>query len=441
MPFLTFHRPSFVKNVPELNALTTKGAREADAAISAKLQSGTGNPRPSLLAQYRARVSVLRAITVQQISPTSLTTILPADILERIIGDALGGVTSIQDVTRLRSVNKELNKCCDNTMRKPEQVVLALRMTRNSITNLARSSRLNDAKFRVQVNKLIDRNTHVGADLFDIASPDRRQILLDCLAGATHLRTVDLDASEVPESFAAVLDATNAMSAGNRLLTRFDLNVSGNHIGDAGAQSLAANETITNLKVNFNGIGAAGAQALAANNTITKLELDNNRIGAAGAQALATNRTLTQLSVHSNFIGDAGVQALATNTTITHLNVSFNNVGDTAAQALAANTTITELQVFFNRIGDAGAQALAANTTITELHLGNNHIGDAGAQALAANTTITQLDLDNNLIGDAGAQALAANNTITELDVGFNNISAAGRSLLESSNTIAQLRM
>ncbi len=64
-PINKFHRPSFVKNAPTLNALTTKGAREADDAIKEKQEeAGTypHSPTHSVLARYIARAYALNAL-------------------------------------------------------------------------------------------------------------------------------------------------------------------------------------------------------------------------------------------------------------------------------------------------------------------------------------------------------------------------------------------
>lgn len=94
--------------------------------------------------------------------------------------------------------------------------------------------------------------------------------------------------------------------------TLTSLNLSGNEIGDFGAQALAEalteNNTLTSLNLSVNDIGDLGAQALAEalaeNNTLTLLGLSGNKIGVKGAQALA--------------------EALRVNNTITTFNLRFN---------------------------------------------------------------------------------------------------------------------
>ena len=167
-------------------------------------------------------------------------------------------------------------------------------MTRDSIAAIASSPNLTDEDFDTQVTKLMERHVHIGINLRDIASPERRHIVLHCLANATGLRTVDLDASNMLVGVPEVLAATGEMSKRNPQLSRFVVNVRVNYFGDTGVQELAKNNTITQLDVSNNSIGDAGAQALATNTTITDLEVHHNNIGPAGKQALRANTTITQ---------------------------------------------------------------------------------------------------------------------------------------------------
>lgn len=67
MPY-TFHRPSIVKNTPALNALTSKGVREAEnfnALTLGNAPEPTGQ-RPSVVRRYGSRVALLRQMRTQQ---------------------------------------------------------------------------------------------------------------------------------------------------------------------------------------------------------------------------------------------------------------------------------------------------------------------------------------------------------------------------------------
>ena len=265
-------------------------------------------------------------------------------------------------------------------------------------------------------------------------------------AQARNRRVTDETAVAV---LAAVLEA-------NTTLTNLDLQ--GNNIGPAGAESLATalktNTTLTNLFLSHNNIGPAGAESVATvlktNTTLTNLDLSHNNLGPAGAESFATalkaNTTLTNLFLSDNNIGPAGAESLATalktNTTLTDLSLFLNNIGPAGAESLATalktNTTLTSLDLFCNNIGPAGAESLAtalkANTTLTNLVLYNNDLGPAGAEslstALKTNTTMTNLDLRGNNIGPAGAQSLATalktNTTLTNLHLRGNSIGPAG---------------
>jgi Leucine-rich repeat (LRR) protein len=307
---------------------------------------------------------------------------LDVPLLSQVVATVLGNNPTIQVVTELRNVNQAMRASIDNYAQQPEQVELALRMTRNSVRNLARDPTVSDEEFQVQVNNLIDRNTHIGLRLFDITSPSRRQVVMDCLASATHLRTVDLDASEMPESFTSVLTLISAMTNGNRNLSRLGLNVNGCNINDAGARALGAINAITELGVSMNNISAEGAGAFTPNTTLQKLDISFNHIGDAGALALAPNARITDLNVGSNDIGDEAILALAANNVITKLRGAHNNISDAGAQAVGATTTMTEVDFSFNQIGDAGVLALAANTVITSLSVGFNNFGAIGDQAM-----------------------------------------------------------
>ena len=219
------------------------------------------------------------------------------------------------------------------------------------------------------------------------------------------------------------------------------LDVSYNHIGDAGAKALAGNTSLTSLDVYFNDIGPAGAKALAGNTSLTSLDMRSNHLGDDGAKALTSNTSLTSLNVASNKIGPAGAKALAGNTRLTSLDVSCNDIGPAGAKALAGNTSLTSLNVRSNNIGDDGAKALAGNTILTSLHVAGNNIGDVGAKALAGNTILTSLDVALNNIGPDGAKALAGNTRLTSLDVGSNGIGPAGAQALAGNTSLTSLNV
>ena len=442
MPFptLKFHRPSFVKDTPVLNALTAKGARAADVAINVTQQSNADLLPRHPFGQYRARVAALIEMARQPIlspppldaamadpidpigapvEPAEPQTIpapllaLPADVLDQILKSALSDDHLIQKMNQLRGTNKHLRAWVDDYLRQPAQRELALRMTSNSIRHMTRFEELNEDEFQVQVKMLIDRNTHVGASLNNIDVPRQRQIVLDCLANATHLISVDLDASHMPESVDAVLAATNAMRAANPHLTRFRLDMGHNNLGNQAAQILALNPAITTLDLSRNHIDAQGAQALAANTTIDELILNQNHVGSDGAQALAANKRITTLNLNWNHLNDDAMPALAANPLLTRLFLRGNDIGGPGAQALATSTNLEELDISINNIHDAGIVALAGSESIKRLNVSWTHMGIGGAQALATSTVRRELDIRGNPIGNIGFLALSMSDALT----------------------------
>ena len=264
-------------------------------------------------------------------------------------------------------------------------------------------------------------------------------------AQARNRRVTDETAVAV---LAAVLEA-------NTTLTNLDLQ--GNNIGPAGAESLATalktNTTLTNLDLSDNNLGPVGAESLATalktNTTLTNLNLFYNDLGPAGAESLATalktNTTLTNLNMSVHNLGLAGAESLATvlktNTTLTNLDLSGNNLGpagtESLATALQKNKTLTNLNLSVNNLGPAGAESLAkalkTNTTLTNLDLMRNNLGSAVAESLATalktNTSLTHLGLADNNLGPADAAslttALKTNTTLTNLDLSVNNLGPA----------------
>jgi Leucine Rich repeat/Leucine rich repeat len=148
----------------------------------------------------------------------------------------------------------------------------------------------------------------------------------------------------------------------------------------------------TELNLRFSKVDAAGTASLASilsQTKVTTLDLSGNLIGNAGAEILSKNTTLTMLSLGSNQIGDAGAQALSKNTTLTTLNLEWNQIGDAGAQALPKNTTLTTLDLSGNEIGDAGAKALLkalSKMSLKSLDLSRNCLSDAVKKELKSKT-------------------------------------------------------
>lgn len=140
---------------------------------------------------------------------------------------------------------------------------------------------------------------------------------------------------------------------------------------------------------------------------IVSINLSHNHLGDAGAVALGTALAggapaLRKLLLHENRIGDVGVTAIA------------------AAMRPSGAPGLRDVRLSFNAVGDAGMAAVAdafssgGATELRELHASANTIGDAGLAALAAQLNaaprLQVLALGSssggNLVGDDGARAL-----------------------------------
>eukprot|EP00435_Cladocopium_sp_Y103_P073598 s374_g44.t1 len=230
-----------------------------------------------------------------------------------------------------------------------------------------------------------------------------------------------------------------------------ELQLSGNEIGDDGAQALGdglkENKSLVLLLLENNSIGDAGAQALGEglkeNRSLEKLDLNSNSSGDAGAQALGEslkeNRSLLELCLDNNRIGYAGAQALGEglkeNRSLEKLFLNSNSIGDAGAQApgcggfravesrggvgvagprWSCGQEGVISQGFEGEVCEKMVKALGdglkSNGTLETLFLNSNSIGKAGAQALAAaiieNRSLKELYLDRSLRDTPGGQAL-----------------------------------
>ena len=305
---------------------------------------------------------------------------------------------------------------------------------------------------------LTDLDLHLSSlrTMFSRAKIDNKEIdqLSQALSVNTELTHLNLSGNEIGEYGAQLL--SKALSVNTKLT---HLNLSGNQIGKSGAQllsnALSVNTELTHLNLSGNQIGKSGAQflsdALFYNTTLTHLNLDDNLVGPDGVAylslALVVNTTLTYLNLDGNLAQAFGAaylsRALSRNTTaLTDLNLARNEIDDSVAQslsrALSVNTTLTYLNLSGNKIGTPGATslsgALSENTTLTDLNLSGNKIGTLDATslsgALSENTTLTDLNLSGNKIRTRGAsylsRALSKNTTLTYLNLSGNKIGTPG---------------
>ena len=273
---------------------------------------------------------------------------------------------------------------------------------------------------------LTDLDLHLSSlrTMFSRAKIDNKEIdqLSQALSVNTELTHLNLSGNEIGESGAQLL--SEALSVNTKLT---HLNLSGNQIGKSGAQllsnALSVNTKLTHLNLSGNQIGKSGAQllsnALFYNTTLTHLNLDDNLVGPLGVAylslALVVNTTLTYLNLDGNLAQAFGAtylsRALSRNTTaLTDLNLARNEIDDSVAEslsrALSVNTTLTYLNLSGNKIGTPGAtslfQVLSRNTTLTYLNLSENNIRNSYVlsffEDLSENTTLTNLNLSGNII-------------------------------------------
>lgn len=100
--------------------------------------------------------------------------------------------------------------------------------------------------------------------------------LADALKSNNYVKKLNIAGNRAYESGAKALSKTNIE----------ELNISYNHIGNAGAVHFTTNNKIKALNVSFNFIDDYGAIALSHNDTIQELDVSHNVIGTLGGKAL-----------------------------------------------------------------------------------------------------------------------------------------------------------
>ena len=191
------------------------------------------------------------------------------------------------------------------------------------------------------------------------------------------------------------------------------LDISGNHMGDMGAKTLAGalagSATLEVLRVGNNRLTPSGIGVLtdlvAVLPVLRVLDLDlemcdykmnGQKVAASVANALNSSRTLQELGICGLNLRDAGAALIA--------------------QAVVANKSLVNLHMANNYIGEQGAGALGTmlmtpGLQLATLVLNNNGFGEMGvkklAEALVSNTSLSFLDLDGCGVGDQGAVTLA----------------------------------
>ena len=297
--------------------------------------------------------------------------------------------------------------------------------------------------------------------------------LSSCLAFNSTLESLDLSQNGIGPAGTVAL-AENLKKNGGTLGS---LALGSNQARDEGCAALAealragagGEVGIYELDLSSNGIGDAGAQALAdaleESPILQRLDLSNNEIDLEGVMALARglqgHRSMRHLNLSGNYVGGLGAKALAQalqeNDCLEELLLGGNGIGDEGCRELLAALAeaphrLSWVDLPSNAIGPAGAKALAdfllasaspqfsggagspPPSGLRKLDLYMNELGDAGvaqvAEAVREVRGLEELNLGGNGFGAAGAAALAAalqnNPDLQTLELGYNNLGKEG---------------
>jgi hypothetical protein len=204
------------------------------------------------------------------------------------------------------------------------------------------------------------------------------------------------------------------------------LDLSRNHLGEAGARQLAVDVRMSVLE-HLDLSGRAGGSPYYA-------RPDVQPIGDSGIEAWASSdnaENLTHLNVAATGLGTDGLVALMQSERLQKLDaldLSYNPLGGwpTALAGAPAWRTLRTLDLAECGLGDDDIAALTAATaapSLRSISLAYNSVGSRGAQALASWAVLPQLwelNLHENIIGDDGLAVLAASRAaqmLLELDL------------------------
>jgi Ran GTPase-activating protein (RanGAP) involved in mRNA processing and transport len=225
------------------------------------------------------------------------------------------------------------------------------------------------------------------------------------------------------------------------------LDVSGNHLRQAGAELAAAAE-LRELNLADNELLDLPLQALvsaAALPKLTSLDLHHNQIGDDGVNRIASHRgwtALAALDLRANPLGDGAMQALAEAPflpPLTTLRLGENRVGKRSMTALLRSPRCAQLRVLGLAKVGPGEEALrhvAALGTLTRLDLAQNDLHAGDLRPLAASPQMARLQvlrLRDNRLGPAGARLLADARYLVRLralDVAQNQLGTHGIAIL-----------
>ncbi|KAK3242724.1 hypothetical protein CYMTET_47573 [Cymbomonas tetramitiformis] len=221
--------------------------------------------------------------------------------------------------------------------------------------------------------------------------------------------------------------------AKNRLIRSLDL--SENPIGAKGATMMAEllcsknykMQTLTSVLMNKCDIDDKGAESIAyclglGNHTLKTLELSGNRIGDSGAEQMAdllmSNRCLTRVDLSWNSIRVKGSVAIAAalreNTSLQDLDLSTNGIETKGClfviEAMGQNTGVLKLDLSSTRAGPevclVVCDMLRLNNTLQVLRLNMNPLGSDGGRHLMIGLQLSQslktLSVRGSIFPEAG---------------------------------------
>jgi uncharacterized protein (TIGR02996 family) len=224
-------------------------------------------------------------------------------------------------------------------------------------------------------------------------------------------------------------------------------------VGSAPLRSLLSSlylDRLTSLDLTSNHIGDAGAAFLAGSPRmvgVTALHLAVNNIGTAGLHSLARSSNfprLATLDLSGNPLGLRWVPGIESSSMpeLRELNLSGTGLRELDVQDLKASPPfvgLEKLDLRFNQISDDGALTLSAAPEMAKLRvlkLGYNPVGTRGVRALASSpqmSQLTTLDLRRTRVANNAAQALIESpylGRLRRLDLRGNDISQPFREKL-----------
>ena len=231
----------------------------------------------------------------------------------------------------------------------------------------------------------------IGCEVSDVGA----MALADALHSNTMLRKLCLSANLISD--VGVTALCTSLSTESRLS---DLQIGYNSFGEGGFQAIAEalNRGIAIDTLYLHGqIRSLSSipekqpivQALALSNTLRELNLSFNHLGDAGATLLAhvlkTSRSVQTLFLTNCYIGNNGIvaiaKALGTNSTLRELWLTHNNYNDAGVESLAEAMTINTVleRLFLGRVGCGRAAAMKMVTAICQNHNTNNNTKSSGS--------------------------------------------------------------